>query len=191
MPATDRPSAVLSVQRFAPANRRAFFDLHHTDHDAGWCFCVAWWVNTWEGWGERSAAENQAFREALLEQGNYDGYLLFLGERPIGWCQVGERDRLSKLARSYRLPPDPNAWAISCFFIAPDQRRAGRAAFLLHSVIADLRQRGIRRLEAFPRTGLSLAPHQMWTGPQPLFLAEGFQLEVNDTARPVLALRLD
>ena len=31
----------------------------------GWCWCVAWEVDSWEGWTDRSASQNQALRERL------------------------------------------------------------------------------------------------------------------------------
>ena len=92
-----------------------FFRLHSEENGCGWCCCVAWWVPTWEGWGDRSANENRALREKLFKQGEYDGYLLYVDDEPVGWCQVGPRDRLEKLVGQFSLAPDPSAWAITCF----------------------------------------------------------------------------
>jgi hypothetical protein len=104
----------VEVVRFEPGRRADFLALHDDANDAGWCRCVAWWTPTWEGWGERTAEENLALREELLERGEYDGYLAYAGGVPVGWCQAGPRDRLAKLARQFGLAPDPHTWAITC-----------------------------------------------------------------------------
>jgi ribosomal protein S18 acetylase RimI-like enzyme len=173
------------------ASRRAdFFRLHSAERGGGWCFCVAWWVPTWDGWGERTAEENRRLRESLFDRGELDGYLAYEGDAPVGWCQVGPRDRLVKLARQMRLEPEPAAVAISCFHVAPAHRRRGVARRMLDEVLRDLRARGVRRVEAFPRRGADLPEDDLWTGPEALFCAAGFTIARDDPARPVLALDL-
>lgn len=180
----------LEAHPFEPARTADFFRLHSDANGAGWCRCVAWWVPSWEGWGERSAEENRALRERLLARGQFDGYLLYLDDGPIGWCQVGPRDRLEKLVRWFQLEPDPEAWAITCFLIAPAFRRRRLAAFLLERVVADLRLKGIRFLEAFPKRGEGLDETEIWTGPEALFRSAGFIVLREDPSRPVLRLTL-
>jgi GNAT superfamily N-acetyltransferase len=144
------------------------------DCDGGWCQCVAWWVPSWEGWGDRSAADNLALRERLFARGEHDGYLALHRGRPVGWCQVGLRDRLEKLRAEHGLEPDPEAWAVSCFKVVPEARGQGVARALLAGVLADLRGRGVRRVQAFPRAGEALDPGEVWTGPRRLFEGAGF-----------------
>lgn len=180
----------LTVRRFTADQRADFFELHSDANQAGLCACVAWWVPTWQGWGERTAAQNRALREQLCAQGEYDGYLLYKAERPVGWCQAGPRDRLAKLAAQFALAPDPDAWALSCFLIAPAYRRQGLAARLLAGVLADLRARGVRRVEAFPRRGAGQPDDDAWTGPESLFRAAGFTLEREMGPRALLAIDL-
>jgi GNAT superfamily N-acetyltransferase len=148
----------------------------------GACFCTAWWVPTWEEWDARTPAENRGLREALLARGERDGYLLLDGGEVVGWCQAGPRDRLPKLAAQYGLPPDPGAWAVTCFEIAPAHRGRGAARLLLEGVLADARARGAERVEGFPRCGAALPPGEAWTGPEGLFRGAGFA-EVRRGAR--------
>jgi GNAT superfamily N-acetyltransferase len=176
------------VRRFGAALREDFYHLHSEANDAGWCFCVAWWVPTWVGWGDRGAEQNRQLRDALCDQGEYDGYLLYVDGAPAGWCQAGPRDRLAKLAQQFDLAPDPAAWAITCFQIASTHRRQGLASFLLGEVLRDLRGRGVRRVEAFPKRGPDLEADDLWNGPESMFRSAGFAIVRDDPRRPVLAI---
>lgn len=178
----------VEVVRFDEDRRPDFRRLHSDENGAGWCRCVAWWVPTWDGWGDRSAAENAALRESLCDAGEYDGYLAYAAGDPVGWCQAGPRDRLAKLVRQLGLEPDPAAWAITCFLVAPAYRRTGVARTLLQHVLDDLRRRGVPRVEAYPRAH---AEHEgdLWTGPLGLYLAAGFAQVADSPRGPVLARR--
>ena len=177
------------MRRVDASLRRDFFRVHGAEQGADWCFCVAWWVPTWDGWGARTAGDNRALREELFQRGEYDGYLLYDDEEPIGWCQVGLRDRLAKLVEQFGLAPDGDVWAITCFHIHPDRRRRGLATELLRGVLADLQRRGVARVQAFPRRGVD-APGELWTGPESMYTAAGFSPTSDDPKRPVLEIRL-
>jgi len=169
---------VITIRRLEPALRDAFFALHCDANGAGWCRCIAWWVPTWDGWDGRTAEGNRSLREELFDRGEYDGYLLFVTEdgveRPVAWCQTGPRDRLIKLARQFALAPEPDTWAISCFFVAPSHRRQGLVAQLLDHVLRDLARRGAKQVEAFPKLADDLDAEDLWTGPRALLSSRGF-----------------
>jgi GNAT superfamily N-acetyltransferase len=171
-------------------HRAAFFALHSEANGCGWCRCVAWWVESWDGWGERTAEENTCLREALFDRGQYDGYLAFAGERAVGWCQVGPRDRLEKLVGQFGLTRDPDVYAVTCFLVAPSHRRQGLTRRLLASVLDDLRTRGVQRVEAFPKRGDDLEAGELWTGPRAVFEAAGFQVVSEHERGPVLSKSL-
>jgi GNAT superfamily N-acetyltransferase len=162
------------VERFGPATREDFRRLHSDVNGAGWCRCVAWWVPTWDRWGERSAQENAALREELCDAGEYDGLLAYDGGGdPVGWCQLGPRDRLEKLVRQFEFEPEPGTWAVSCFLVAPSQRGRGVASALLEAAIGAARAEGADMLEGYPRTAADDAG-ELWTGPERLFVRAGF-----------------
>lgn len=167
-----------------------FFQLHCPANEAGWCFCAAWWVQSWDGWGERTAEQNRRFRERLLAEGHYDGYLLYKDETPIAWCQAGPRDRLVKLRKQMDLLPNPESWAITCFLVAPAYRRQGVAGQMLEMVLADLRRNGIKSVEAFPRRGPDLDALDMWNGPETMFISAGFEFVKEVAQRAVLRMAL-
>lgn len=180
----------VEIARLDPSRRADFFRVHCDANGCGWCQCVAWWVPTWDGWGERTAGENRRLRDELFDRGEYDGYLLYVDGAPAGWCQAGPRDRLAKLVRQYGRPPEPETWAVTCFQIAPSHRRRGLASRLLAEVLADLRRRGARRVEAFPKRAAEFDPLEMWTGPESLYRKAGF-CPIEDRPRgPVMVLDL-
>ena len=178
------------VHRIDESRKNDFYKVHCAVNDAAWCFCAAWWVPTWDNFDQRQAMQNYQLRDRLFKDGEYDGYLLYVDGKPVGWCQVGPRDRLEKLTREYELAADPYTWAITCFLIAPSYRRMGLAEFMLSEIIADLKTRGARRLEAFPHRGETLGECGMWTGPEAIFRRAGFCVARDNPEKPILGLDL-
>jgi GNAT superfamily N-acetyltransferase len=167
-----------------------FFRLHCPANEAGWCHCVAWWVDSWDGWGERTAEQNRRLRESLLAGGHYDGYLLYNGDKPVAWCQVGRRDRLVKLVNQMQLLPDSETWAITCFLVALAYRRQGIAKQLLTMILADLRRSEIKAVEAYPKRGANLDAADLWNGPEEMFVSAGFEFIKEVAQRAVLRMAL-
>nr|MBN2278246.1 GNAT family N-acetyltransferase [candidate division Zixibacteria bacterium] len=166
-----------------------FFRVHSEENGHGWCYCVAWWAPTWQGWMERTAEENRRMREQLFDVEQYDGYLMYDGDKPIGWCQVGPRDRLHKLVLEYKLARDSDAWAITCFIIIPKYREIGLGRYMLEQVLKDLQKKGVKYVQAFPRRGKDLAVEDLWTGPERFFEKAGFELERDDPKYPIYGKR--
>jgi len=162
-----------------------FYRVHSPDNGADWCYCVAWWVPTWDCWGQRTAAENRALREKFFRQKRYDGYLLYAAGEAAGWCQCVQRDRLPKLLKQYTLEHNPAVWAITCMLIAPGCKKQGLAHRFLDEILKDLRARGVRRVQAFPRRGERLPDEDVWTGPERLYRRAGFILERDDPDKPI------
>jgi hypothetical protein len=61
---------------------------------------------------------------------------------------------------------------------------------LLAGLLPELRARGVKRIEAFPKRGEGLSCGDVWTGPENVFRAAGFEVVRDDPARPVLRLDL-
>jgi len=109
------------------------------------CLCTAAYVPSWQ---HPSLA--RPCRERLLEEGRSDGYLLYDGEAPVGWCQAAPRDDLPQFAaRSHGIDPGPGVFAVTCLVLVPEARRRGTSPEFLRLVIDELRRRGARSVHAF------------------------------------------
>ncbi len=180
----------ISVQKITKSNRNDFSKLHCEKNGEGWCNCVAWWVPTWNGWGERTAEQNLKLRNELFDQGEYDDYILYTDGELVAWCQCGPRDRLKKLVSQYSLEPSSETWAITCFVVIPSHRNKGLVRKLLEGVLTDLKEKGVHHVQGFPKRGDKLEPGEMWTGPESLFQSTGFSVEKDHPKIPVYGLRL-
>ena len=143
----------------------------------GWCWCVAWETPTWDGWTDRKESENKAFREELWEKGSYHGYVLYLEGKPIAWCRVGPRKTWPKLCASFKLDPDEDVHSFTCFGIVEEHKSKGYVHKLMELVLDDLKRRGVRKVEGFPRKVDSrMEDGEVWMGPVSVFRKAGFEV---------------
>ncbi len=167
-----------------------FYKIHDQDGQGGWCFCIAWWTTSWQAWGMRNGEENRQRREQLFNQNIYDGYLLYDGKRPIGWCQCAPRDYFTKLRDQYDLGENPVIYAITCFFIIPEYREIGLSHFFIEQILEDLQMKGVKTVQAFPKRGGNLSADNVWTGPERVYLKAGFDLTIDHPTFPVYTKHL-
>jgi len=176
---------VIRVEKLNENNKDDFFKVNCKENGSEWCNCVAWWCPTWDEFKNRTETQNRAQREQLFSDGEFDGYLLYVDEKPAGWCQVGKRDRLGKLCSQYDLSPSPEIFAVTCFQIAPEYRKKGLTHKLIEEVLADLKLLGVKHIQGFPKRN----SNDPWTGPESVFLKSGFQLELESNERLIYGLK--
>jgi hypothetical protein len=180
----------IRIVKLDASGKEDFFRLHCDQNSAGGCFCTAWWVPTWEEWSDRTPEQNRELRRQLFSNNQFDGYLLYDGTEPIGWCQCCPRDAIPKIRQTYNLVPDPRIWAVSCFFILARYREIGLAQHFLDKIIEDLISRDVTHIQGFPKRGKNLQADDLWTGPESIFVKAGFRLEQDDECHPVYGLHL-
>ncbi len=179
----------VSIKRLTHESEGDFARIHCDATGNGWCQCVGWWVPSWEGFGERTAAENLALRQRLFSNGVHDGYFVYSGEEIAGWVQAWKRDAFAKLAAQFSVTSDDDAWMIGCMLILPAFRAQGVARDALALVVDDLRLRGARSIDAFPKRG-AIDAGELWNGPESTYAALGFAVVRDDAKRPLLRLSL-
>jgi len=133
----------LEAKKLSQELAEDFFALH-SQEPFGWCFCVAWEVPTWDNWNNRTAEKNRMFRQLLFDKKHLEGYLLYLDQKPVGWCQYGPLEELPIPGggrTSRRIPPvGANVrWRITCFVTHVRRRRRGVAGVALRAALAAIR----------------------------------------------------
>lgn len=148
----------------------------------GTCWCVAWEVADWQGWSQRTAAQNRTLREALWQAGEYHGFVFYLDGAAIGWCRVGPASVWPKLVHERRID-EVSSHAFTCFGLAPAYCRQGHTHHFLDLVLAALRAAEVRRALAAPKRLATDGPDgKAWNGPAGLFQRAGF-VPVHETAQ--------
>ncbi len=128
------------------------------------------------------------------------GLVAYLADDPVGWTRVGPRDGFPGVrgnrALARLLDPDPTAWWITCFAVAPRARRDGVGTSLLGAAVEFAAANGAGSVEGHPVDVMALkagraSASAIFTGTLAMFLAAGFT-EIGRTypSRPVMRLEL-
>jgi len=138
----------------------------------GGCWCTFYQVQG--GFDPKAYAENREAKRRLTSEGRAHGTIIFCGGDPVGWCQYGPKEELPRIdrKRGYR-QTSPNAWRITCLFIAPGHRRSGLGTFAVKESVRAMRKAGVRAVEAYPVEGERSAT-LLWSGTPKLFEEAGF-----------------
>ncbi len=138
-----------------------FFDItpHDKNVEEHKCYCVCWCNDDYEG-KDLSTAENR--RKSALQYvkgNNIQGYLAYIGDRVVGWCNANIKSDCLKCAGWRRfmdyVPLEESNTGIKvksifCFVIAPEMKRKGIATLLLERVCRDAVQDGFDYVEVYP-----------------------------------------
>lgn len=146
----------------------------------GWCWCVAWEVPTWSGWGERTSEQNRSLRYRLWKENRFEAYLLLDGTDCIGWCRIGSTRTWPKLEMQYSLQEETDSVVFSCFGIKPSYRRNGLLkGVLLPYAISQEAQNGAKKIFAIPKKlskrNEAASENEAWLGAPELFRQLGFR----------------
>lgn len=117
---------------------------------------------------------------------------------PVGWCNVGPRHEITRLASSRLIRPvdDLPVWSIVCVVVRSGHRRQGVTAPLLEGAVAYAVSRGAPAVEAYPvdppgRMDLTMA----FVGTRAMFERAGFRVlgttEAVASGMPRLLMRRD
>lgn len=180
----------LRIAKLTTDLKSDFYKVHALGEFGNCCYCMAWWMPSWDGWNDRTCEQNREAREELFSRNEFDGYLLYVGDEPQGWCQVGSRDRFSNLLRVYRLDPDPTMWSITCFLLNPAFKGKGYAHRFLKLILEALKREGITKVQAFPHLGENLSSEDVWPGPLAIYEKAGFSTVKADARRPIMEYTL-
>lgn len=126
-------------------------------------------------WMKRTSEENRADSANLVLSGVINGFLAYQDGKPIGWINTDLKENYLKVPFEKEIKPvkEGKIASIVCILIAPSHRKKGIAKQLLKKVLVELKENGVKWVEAYPRLGdLSDAHH--YHGPLSLYQSEGF-----------------
>jgi GNAT superfamily N-acetyltransferase len=133
-----------------PERWQDFTHLFGTRGACGGCWCM-WHRLTRAEFEKRKGAGNRRAMKRLVDAGPPPGLLGYLGEEPIAWCAIGERDAFPSLDRSRLFQPvdDQRVWSIVCLFIAKEHRQQGISVRMIKEALRYARSGGARIVEAY------------------------------------------
>ncbi|MEO8278370.1 MAG: GNAT family N-acetyltransferase [Ideonella sp.] len=152
-----------------------FFDGTAFSDNPKWasCYCQCFYEDhSVVKWSERTAPQNRARAAERIEERSMQGYLAYLDDAPIGWCNAAPR-RMLHAFDDEPIADAQQVGSIVCFLVEPSYRGRGVARQLLDAACDGLRKQGLQAVEANPRTGPASAAENHY-GPLNLYLSSGF-----------------
>ena len=135
-----------------------FFDnIAFSDNpEWGGCYCHFYhFAGNMEQWEKATKEQNRNATKTLINEELMKGFLAFVNNEPVGWCNVNSKDVYEKTPIDSE-PEDTlkgNVASVVCFLIAPGYRKKGVARKLLKHATKMLKEKGYAWIEAYPRKG--------------------------------------
>lgn len=114
----------------------------------------------------------------LIDSGLMTGYLLYAGDRPVGWCNAGDKGNYLPVCENpafFTTEISPGQVKILyCLDIAEDWQGKGLATMAMSRFLADAQDEGYRYAEGYPFTRRDYV--YQYRGPVRLYEKFGFSL---------------
>jgi GNAT superfamily N-acetyltransferase len=154
--------------------------------DAPACWCLGCWASSGEA-NRLLGRHRRAFMRGLCERGQVPGVIAYVDGVPAGWCAVGPREAMGRMARSRTIPriDDQPVWSIGCFVVRVGYRRQGVMRSLLRGAVEWAESQGATVIEGYPidPEGTRINTSFAYVGLVPVFEDEGFERIVETQAR--------
>lgn len=128
------------------------------------------------------AVRNHRQKAKLVERGRAHGILVYAKGEPIGWCQYGPRDELSRIdnTQKYRKLASEDdkdrLWRITCFVVDKQYRKLGVASAGLRAALEAIRKKGGGLVEAYPVSKTDQGANYLYSGTVAMFERAGFKI---------------
>ncbi len=155
-----------------------FADVINRTRRTNHCWCLSHRLQTAEIERLGGGSREQAMRR-LCERDHPPGVVTYRDGEPVGWCNIGPRPEITRLARSRLIRPvdEQPVWSIVCVVVRAGHRRHGVTAPLLEGAVAYAASNGAPAVEAYPvdppgRMDLTMA----FVGTKSMFDRAGFRV---------------
>ena len=174
-----------------------FADVVNRSRRPTHCWCLSHRLRTREIEELGGGSREEAMRR-LCDREHPPGVVAYRDGEPVGWCNVGPRAEITRLAGSRLIRPidDLPVWSIVCVVVRSGHRRQGVTAPLLEGAVAYAASSGAPAVEAYPvdppgRMDLTMA----FVGTKAMFERAGFRVvgttDAVASGMPRLVMRRD
>lgn len=153
------PTAGWATHPLTPDRFDDFADVVNPNRRATHCWCVTHRLRAADVAelagrpvdSDASGAREAAMR-ALCERDVPPGVIAYRDGEPVGWCNIGPREDIPKLATSRLMRPvdDVPVWSIVCVVVRGGHRRQGVTRRLLEGAVTWAASHGAVAVEAHP-----------------------------------------
>ena len=155
-----------------------FADVINPNRRATHCWCLSHRLNAKDIEALGHGSRERAMR-ALCEREHPPGVVTYLDDVPVGWCNIGPRAEIPRLATSKLIRPvdDLPVWSIICVVVRSGHRKKGVTGHLIEGAVAYAAANGAPAVEAYPvdpvgRMDLTMA----FVGTRSMFEKAGFEV---------------
>ncbi len=136
-----------------------FFEKIAFGDHGEWAFCYCLEGHLDRETDDKLTEPNDRRKKAveLIETGEMQGYLAYLDNTVVGWCNANDRKNYKYIAEMFQKigyqpndKKDAKVKSIFCFVVAPEYRGKGIAQSLLERVCEDAARDGYSCVEAYP-----------------------------------------
>jgi GNAT superfamily N-acetyltransferase len=174
-----------------------FADVINPNRRPNHCWCLSHRLRAKDIEELGKGSREQAMR-TLCEDEHPPGVLTYLDDLPVGWCNIGARSSIPRLAHSRLIRPvdDVPVWSIICVVVRAGHRRKGVSTQLLEGAVGYAADSGAPAVEAYPvdppgRMDTTMA----FVGTRSMFERVGFRVigstDAKASSLPRLVMRLD
>ena len=177
-----------------------FADVVNKNRRQNHCWCLSHRLKAAEieELGGTGADSREKAMRRLCEREHPPGVVTYLDDEPVGWCNIGPRSEITRLAESRLMPPidDVPVWSIICVIVRSGFRKRGVTGRLIEGAVEYARSNGAPAVEAHPvdppgRMDLTMA----FVGTKTMFEKAGFEVVGSTDAvaskMPRLVMRRD
>ena len=143
-----------------PDRFEEFADVINPNRRATHCWCLSHRLRAKDieglggpgGPGGLEEGVRERAMRALCERDIPPGVVTYLDDVPVGWCNVGPRSDIPRLAGSKLITPvdDVPVWSIVCVVVRGGHRKKGVTRHLIDGAVEFAASRGAPAVEAYP-----------------------------------------
>lgn len=177
-------TSTMTSSALTEQNWSDFEQVMGTDGGARGCWCMHWRLS-YPQWKQGQGDGNRRRLQERARTAPPPGLVCYLGDEPVGWIGIGDRDEYPRMRRSPITRPidDAASWVISCIYVRRDHRHQRLQTEMIAAACEYAAEHGKHAVDAYPVDpvhGRKAGVDNAMTGVASAYLAAGF----TEVARP-------